>query len=64
MVKRTKRLIKRIRGLERQEFKHLEKLQTEPGRKSTTPAYWEKEISQFQGQRKILEEKLKKLKEK
>ena len=62
MVKRVKRLARKIEGFEKQEKKHLEKLETEVGRKDTTPAYWEKEISQFKRQRKILEKKLKRLK--
>lgn len=64
MVKKIKRLVKKITGLEKQEQKHFEKLETEVGRKDTTPSYWEKEILQFKRQRKILEEKLKKFKEK
>lgn len=62
MVKRNKRISKKIVGLKRQEQKHLEKLETEIGRKDTTSLYWEKEILQFKRQRKILEEKLRKLK--
>jgi len=62
MVKRAKRIAKKISGLEKQELKHLEKPKTEVGKKDTTPAYWEKEILQFKSQRKILEEKLKRLK--
>ena len=62
MVKRVKRLIKKIEGLEKQELRHLEKFEIGAGRKDTTPAYWEKEILQFKKQRKVLEEKLRKLK--
>lgn len=62
MVQRVKRLTKKIKGFEKQEQKHLEKLETKVGRKDTTPSYWEKEISQFRRQRRILEEKLRKIK--
>ena len=62
MVKRIKRIIRKIKGLKRQEQKHLDKLKTEIPKKDTTPLYWEKEILQFKRQKRILEEKLKKLK--
>lgn len=64
MAKRSKRLKKKILGLRKQKEKHKIKLETEEGRKDTTPDYWEKEIKQFQKQIDITEEKLKKLKEK
>ena len=47
MVKRVKRLIKKIEGLEKQELRHLEKFEIGAGRKDTTPAYWEKEIKRM-----------------
>jgi len=62
MVKRIKRIVKKIDGLKNQEKSHQYKIETEKGYKDTTNTYWEKEILQFQKQRKILEEKLKKLK--
>jgi len=64
MAKRVKRLERKIEGLKRQEQKHLFKLEQEQGRKDTTPDYWRGEIFRFKQQRKIVEEKLKKLKNK
>ena len=46
MVKRKKRLIKQIKGLEKQEGKHKNKLKVEKGRLDTTPDYWKKEIEE------------------
>ncbi len=64
MAKRAKRLERKIEGLKRQEQKHLFKLEREPGRKDTTQDYWKGEILRFREQRKIIEEKLKKLRDK
>ncbi len=58
MAKRKKILIKKIKGLELQEEKHLEKLETLKGNKDTTPAYWKKEIAQFKKQREKLQKRL------
>lgn len=61
MAKRIKILTKKIKGLEIQEKKHLEKLETLKGDKDTTPAYWQKEITQFKKQREKLQKKLDKI---
>ncbi len=53
MAKRKKILIKKIKGLELQEEKHLVKLKTLEGNKDTTPAYWKKEIDQYKTKGKI-----------
>ncbi|MDO8460088.1 MAG: hypothetical protein Q7S74_03195 [Nanoarchaeota archaeon] len=59
-----KRMVKKIEGLKRQEKKHLLKLEHEVGKKDTTADYWRGEIERFREQRKIVEGKLKKLRDK
>jgi hypothetical protein len=59
--KRKKRLEKQITGLQSQKEKHTIKLETEKPQKDTTPKYWEGEIEDFENQKQIKEEKLKKL---
>lgn len=63
MVKREKRLIKQIEGLEKQAEKHKEKIRTEEGKRDTTFDYWRKEIAEFERRKKEREEMLKKLNE-
>lgn len=64
MAKREKRLKKQERGLLKQAQKHLEKLETEDGRKDTTHKYWEKEIKRYKSQAKERAGILKKLEKK
>ena len=61
MAKRKKRIEKQIQGLEKIKEKHLEKLESEPGRKDTTHEYWIGEIEEFDRQIKEKIEKLKKI---
>jgi len=50
MGKRKKRLVKQIRGLEKQKEKHEIKVETEKGKLDTTPDYWRGEISDLERQ--------------
>ena len=59
MVKREKRLKKAIESLERQKLIHLQKIETEKGRKDTTKDYWRKELEKFERE---IEKKRRKLK--
>lgn len=63
MVKREKRLIKQIKGLEKQAEKQRIKIYTEQGNKDTTHDYWRGEIERFEKQKKKQQEILKKLEE-
>jgi len=61
LVKRKKRLIKQIKGLEKQAEKHKLKKEAEKGKLDTTPKYWEKEIEIYERQVKEKQEMLKKM---
>jgi len=62
--KRKKRLIKQIEGQIRQKKKHENKLELGEFRKDTTPAYWKKEIEQFEKEEQRKKDLLKKLEKK
>jgi len=64
MAKRKKRLIKQIKGLEKQAEKHKLKIKTEEGRKDTTHDYWRTEIAEFERRKKQRQNLLKELKKK
>jgi hypothetical protein len=61
MVKREKRLIKQIDGLEKQADKHRNKIKTEKGNKDTTHDYWKGEIERLEIQKKKRQVILKRL---
>lgn len=56
--KQRKQIEKRIKGLERQKQKHLEKIEILNGRKDTTKDYWKKEVARLVDEIDALEEEL------
>ena len=64
MAKREKRLKRQEESLLKQAEEHRIKVETEPGKKDTTPAYWLSEAERYERQAEERAELLRKLKKK